>query len=105
MRAGKLKHPIIIQEVTETQSETGAPAETWSTFAEVWAAIEPLRGREFFASKQIQAEVTTRIRIRYLEGITPKMRVLWGERIYLIDAIIDLEERHREMQLMCREVI
>lgn len=105
MRAGKLRHQITIEQVTETQSTTGMTAETWSEFATVWAAVEPLRGREFFASKQIQAEISTRIRIRYLAGITPKMRVLFGTRVYLIDSVIDAEERHIEMQLMCREII
>jgi len=105
MRIGRLRHRVIIQQVAESQDSTGAPLETWGTFAEVWAGVEPLRGREFFASKQIQADVTTRIRIRYLAGVTPKMRVLWGSRVYLIDSVIDPEERHVEMQLMARELL
>jgi len=36
-------------------------------------------------------------------GHHPKMRVLFGARLYLIDSIIDPEERHIEMQVMCQE--
>ena len=77
----------------------------WSEFAVVAASVEPLRGREFWAAKEQQAEVTTRIRIRYLEGVTPKMQVLDGTTVYLINAVIDPEMRHQELQLMCAEVV
>lgn len=105
MRPGKLRHRIEIQEPTETRSASGQATVTWSTIATVWASVEPLRGREFFASKQIQAQVDTRIRIRYISGLTPKMRILWGTRVYLIDSIINPEERNIELQLMVREIL
>lgn len=105
MRMGKLRNRITIQQVQEARSATGAVMETWVTYAEVWAAVEPLRGREFFASRQMQAQVDARVRIRFISGVTPKMRVLWGSRIYLIDAVINPEERGVELQLMCREII
>lgn len=105
MRAGKLRHRVTIQQVTETRSATGAVVEAWGDVADVWAAVEPLRGREFFASKEFQAQVDTRIRIRYYPGVIPKMRVLWGTRIYLVDSVINPEERDKELQLMCREIV
>lgn len=105
MRAGRLRHKLIIQQATETQGTTGELAVSWGIFATVWGAVEPLRGREFFAAQELQAEVTTRIRMRYLAGVTPKMRVLYGETIFLINAVIDPEMRHRELQLMCVEVV
>ena len=77
----------------------------WGVFAEVWGSVEPLRGREFWAAKELQAEVSTRIRIRYLDGITPKMQVMDGSRLYWIEAVIDPEMRHIEMQLMCKEIV
>lgn len=103
MRAGKLRHRLDIQRALETQGDTGEVTVIWSDFATVWGSVEPLRGREFFAAREQQARVTTRIRIRYTAGVTPKMRVLFGDRIYLIDAVIDPEERHAELQLMCQE--
>jgi SPP1 family predicted phage head-tail adaptor len=105
MRAGKLRRRLIIQQATETQGATGEMAVTWGTFATVWGSVEPLRGREFWAAKEMQAQVDTRIRIRYLEGVTPKMQVLDGARIFLIYAVIDPETRHQELQLMAQEII
>jgi SPP1 family predicted phage head-tail adaptor len=105
MRAGKLRRRLVIQQAVETQGATGEMAVTWSTFATVWGSVEPLRGREFWAAKTLQAQVDTRIRIRYLAGVTPKMQVLDGARLFWIDAVIDPEMRHFEMQLMCREIV
>ena len=44
-----------------------------------------------------------RIIIRYLSGIVPKMRVKYGSRIFDILSVINVSERNRELQLMCRE--
>ena len=105
MNAQQLRRKIIIQNVTETRDTMGGIIEAWATYKTAHAAIEPLSGREYFAAAQVNAEETTRIRLRYIEGVTPKMRVLWGTRIYNINAVIDVEEKRRELQLMCKEVI
>ena len=105
MRAGKLRRRVTIQSPIETQGSTGEMVVAWSEFAVVAASVEPLRGREFWAAKEQQAEVTTRIRIRYLAGVTPKMQVLDGTTVYLINAVIDPEMRHVQMDLMCIEVV
>lgn len=104
MRAGRLNKLVTIEQVIESRDSKGGVVETWVTFAEVWASIEPLVGREYFDSKQLNAELTAKIRIRYLEGVTSKMRVLYGSRIFeIISPPIDVREGNREMVLMCRE--
>jgi SPP1 family predicted phage head-tail adaptor len=104
MRIGDLRHRITIQQLTPTQNgldSTEVPAD----FATVWAAIEPLSGREYFAAQQVNAEVTCRIRMRYLAGVTPSMQVKFGERTFAIESVINVEERNRELQLMVKEVV
>lgn len=111
MRTGRLRHRIIIQQRTETQGTTGEVTWTWSEFATVWASIEPLAGRQFFAAQQVQTAISTQIRIRHREGITAKMRVLFTPdnsnptaiKYYDIEAVIPIQERDREILLMCTE--
>lgn len=107
MQAGKLSHRIKLQQMTGAggQDSTGQPQETWTDVAEVWAAVEPIRGREYFAAQQVNAETTHRVRIRYLVGVTPMMRILFGARVLRIEAVINVDERNRELQLMCVEVV
>jgi SPP1 family predicted phage head-tail adaptor len=106
MRAGKLRHRVTIQEDQgTTQDSLGQEIEDWQDVATVWAAVEPLQGREFLEAKQLQAEVTTRIRIRYRSGIEPEMRVVWGSHTYDVVSVVELESRRQEIELMCREVL
>lgn len=104
MRAGLLRHPITIEGVEWVQDpKSGAVTEQWVEFAKVWAEVRELRGREFWAAQQVQSEVTTRVLIRHIEGVTPEMRVQHGDRVLEIDHIIDPDGRGRELQLMCKE--
>lgn len=105
MKAGTLRHRVVIQEKDPTQDEYGEEVPTWSDVDTVWAAVEPLAGREFLETQRVGAEVTTRIRIRYRDGIVPKMRVVWGDHVYDIKAVIHVEERQREIHLMCKELV
>jgi SPP1 family predicted phage head-tail adaptor len=102
-RAGALRHALTIEQATETRDAHGQALATWSTFATVPGSLEPLTGREVFAAAQVQAEVTARARIRYLEGVTAKMRISFESKIYAITAVIDRELKHRELELLLAE--
>lgn len=73
-RAGRFRRRLTIQSRTETTNDYGETVWTWSDHATVWAGIEPLRGREFFAAEQLQSEVQGRIRMRYRGDLNTKMR-------------------------------
>ena len=105
MNAGRLRHKIDIEHLVAAspdQTPEGAPDETWTVLLnDIWAAVEPLNGRELFAAQEHHGEVTTRIRIRYRTGITDKMRVAFDGTYYDIKYILDPEMRHRELHLLC----
>ena len=103
MKIGRLRHKIIIEKPTETTSDTGDVIQSWADFATVWAEVTPLKGREYWASKQTTSEITGKIRIRYLDGITPKMRVKFGSRIFNIEAVLNPDEKKIETILLVSE--
>ena len=105
MKIGKLRHMITIQEYTATRDSFGAEVEGWSDKVSVFASVTPMSGKEYFTSQQLNAEVTTKITIRYLAGITPKMRVMFGNRIFEILSVLNFEERKIELNLMCKESV
>ena len=78
---------------------------SWGTFATVHANVLPLKGREFFNAQQINAETTTKFVIRYLAGITEKMRISYDSKVYNIQGIVNVGERDRMIELMCGEGI
>jgi len=104
MQSGTLRHRITLQTFTTAPDSYGEPIKTWSDLATVWAAVEPLTGREYFQAQQTHAEVTYRVRIRYRADVVPTMRIAHAGKTLEILAAIDVGERRREMHLMCREL-
>lgn len=108
MNPGELRNKIIIKVQPANQDSYGSKIEDtllWNDFITCWSAILPISGREFFTAQQVNATVTTRIKIRYISAIIPGMRVLFGIKTYDIKAVIDIEERHKEIHLMCEEMV
>lgn len=105
MGIGKFRHRVTIQKYTPTHDSFGEEVKEWVDVCTVWAGVEPLRGREFFRAQTIHAEVTTRVSIRYRGGISPKMRVVFDGRFFDILSVINEEEKNKEIQLMCKEMI
>lgn len=110
MRIGALRHKVVIRclDPTAGEDEYGDPNPEWVTVCTPWASIEPLRGRELFTAQQAASEVTSRIRIRYREGITTDMEVVHQnggkETVYQILYIINPDIRNKELHLMVKEM-
>ena len=106
-QAGQFNHRVTIEQVTETR--TGADViETWSTYAERWARVQTLTGRELLSSQQRWPEVDYAITVRGDSAtmlITPKMRVILTRRemnkTLNILAVLDIDERGMEIKMMC----
>jgi len=86
-------------EVDDYNQSIGEPV----LVATVWGAVEPLQGKEYFAAGAEQSEVTTRIRIRYREGLNRTMWAVYDGVEYEIKYIIHPKLARKELQLMCRE--
>ena len=107
MNIGKLNKRITIQENVTSTSDEGMEINEWQDFKKSWASIEPLslKYREFMSAQALNSEITINVKIRYTQGITPKMRVVFGNRIFEIIAVINPSEANIELNLMCKEVV
>lgn len=102
MQSGKLRHQLVIQQKSVTRDDHGGEVVTWATFATVWGEHRPIRGREYIALQTAQSEITTRFVVRYVAGVTPAMRVSLDGDVHDIVEVIDVNGRHRELELLCR---
>lgn len=103
MNSGALRHRLHIQSKTETRDARGGVIETWTTVAERWGMISPLRMREIFQAQQVEARVSHRITLRYYAGLTNQHRVVHENRIFHIQPPINVNERNRETELLAME--
>jgi len=107
MFAGELRHMIKIEKPTYGRGTSGGKTVTWTKVAEVWAAIEPIRGREYIEAQKVASEITTRIRIRHRSDLKPNMRVehLSTGELYEIVSVIPIRTMGSELHLMCKAVV
>jgi SPP1 family predicted phage head-tail adaptor len=104
MRAGPMRHRIVIQSMTDAVGARGGITETAATFATRWARAVPLTGNERFAEGRKRATSQVRFELRHLAGVTSKMRVSWDSRLFDILVVVNAEERNRELHLLTEEV-
>lgn len=102
IRIGDLRHRIVLQQNTPTEDPVdGAHIDGWRTVATVWGELLELSGREYLASREMHADVTATITIRCRSDIEPLLwRVKVVDTVYDIQHVIDLDGRHRHLQLM-----
>lgn len=105
MNPGKLNRRITIFKPPgpEDVDEAGQPIDYHIPIATVWASIEPLNGRELFAAQQANAEVTTRIRIRYRKGIDRTMIARYDGTEFEFLYTIHKDYAKKELHIMAKE--
>lgn len=105
MRAGLLTRRLALEEPVATQNATGEEIITWTLLSEVWATIEPIRGREALLAGAALAIMDTKIRIRWspdVDVITEKWRARYRDTIYNIVSVVHIRIGRREIELLCR---
>ena len=108
MQAGRLRHSVTIQQRTATIDAVGDVSDSWTTLITARAEIRPLSARELFAAQATQSEVTHQVTVRYRSELAaPKTaatyRVLFGSRVFNIHGAMNIDERNREVRMMCSE--
>ena len=104
MDAGVLRDRVTVQQATETRNSLGESILSYSTFAEVSASVQGVSAREFLLAGQQQVEVSHRVKMRYLTGLTPQMRLSWRGRTLEIISILEHENRSVH-ELICQETV
>jgi SPP1 family predicted phage head-tail adaptor len=109
MRGGTLNRLIQIQARTTTQDTFGGQSSTWTTIGSVYALIEALSGSERMAAMSYSTDVSHRVTCRFDPTlfVDPRViatyRVLYGARIFNIEAALNIDEANRTVQLLASE--
>lgn len=108
LNAGDLRHRVAIQERIETQDgTTGAMSYTWQTVNDArgnWSSVPahkmPLSAREFEAAAATQDQTSTRWVMRWMPGVTAKMRLLSEGIAYDINGVMEDQSTSRDYQTL-----
>lgn len=108
LRGGTLTRTIQIQSRSATKDSFGGQSMTWTTIKTVYAAIEALSGTEKMAAQSFSTDVSHKVTVRY-DAIfaDPKQvatfRILYGTRIFNIQAALNVDEANRVIELLASE--
>lgn len=75
MRIGQMRSRLNIEQIqSSSRNEFGETAQAWAVYTTVWAAVEPLSGRNLALAqaKTITNTATHKVTMRYLNGIDVK---------------------------------
>lgn len=103
MKTPELRHLLTIQEPVRTPDGGGGFTTAWQDIATgpaVYAAIEPLPGREELRQGQMTPVQSWRITLRYRADITPALRLAEGATIYNITSVRDIDGRAAYLEIL-----
>ena len=107
--SSRLRHKLTLQEEVQNSDGAGGTIKSWQDVADLWAEIIPINTLSGAASKkllfggQIQSEISHKVMVRYREGITPAMRLVFDSRIFSIRYVANIEERRESLELFVQE--
>ncbi len=104
MNVGRMRYRIEIEDLIKITDKDGFVSEEWIPFAEVWADISSVSGKEYFNSARDVSEVTSKIYIRQLKGMKTTMRIKYKERLFNIQSVLQ-DERNGITTIMAKEVL
>jgi SPP1 family predicted phage head-tail adaptor len=99
---GEMWTRVTIQSAATSQNEVGETVLAWSDFATVWASVDSLSSREMERFAETVGFMTHRVKIRYLDGLTGAMRIIYRDRTLEIGQIIE-RDRLWHQEIICTE--
>ena len=106
-----MRQRVQLQSKVTSADGGGSQAITWSTFATVYASIEPQSGQERLFGDQLQEPITHKITVRYRRDLTFKNRLVYSftnqgvsnTRYFNIRRVINVRNRDKYLELLCVE--
>lgn len=77
----KWPHMVTFEQKQRIDDGMGGGTDEWTPFITTQAHVQPLSGYKRIVAQQNETPVTTRVYYPYQEGITPKMRAIYREKV------------------------
>ena len=105
--AGILRESVVIESPAESRNSLGETLQTWGAFASRRASVIADSYSESQQRGQTIGTSSFTVRLRYVEGLTGKMRLRWssrGDRTLYITSVQEVNNRE-EHRLTCEEKV
>lgn len=102
--AGELNCRVTIERLHRTQAADGKVTTAWVGWVDTWAKVEPQSGSETHDGA-VRALTRHLVSIRHREGVEPKMRIRYRNRVLEVEAVRNVDERRAVLELLCVETV
>jgi SPP1 family predicted phage head-tail adaptor len=105
LQPGTLRHSVTIQSPSTTRDAFNQPGTTWTSILTTRASIESTASLTFkfsFQNSTLASNATDVITIRCpAVTIKPGMQIVFGDQVYTIQDVDDVQRRHRKLVMAC----
>jgi SPP1 family predicted phage head-tail adaptor len=103
LQSGALNKRVRLETRSVGTDVHGGQLDVFTPWITVWGRIETISGKALGAAESLQVQVTHEIQIRYRPGVIAPMRAIYQNRYFDIVAVLDPDESHFELLLLCVE--
>lgn len=103
--AGQLRYPAKFKGPTVTETYGDTTLEPFVEEFESRVGIDPIAGTEQTIGDQVLAARGSLVKMRYDPRVTVRHTMLARGRKFEILSILNIDERDKELQLTCRELV
>jgi SPP1 family predicted phage head-tail adaptor len=100
---GRLRQRVDLQAKVRTVSSSGSVSEAWTTFATVWARMEPLSSKEVMAAGRAVGEIVYRVEVRFRSDLDEAERLIWNGKNHDIVPPRNTDERNQRLVFLAVE--
>jgi len=101
MKIGELINRIDIQNYVRTENEVGEEVKQWQSYKKLWSKFYNSSVKDQLKAGKDAASIVYEIVIRYRKDINTTMRVVYKEKNYNIDHVVNYKEQNIETHLFC----
>lgn len=98
-----LRHQITLQNRLSANDGFGQEQQTWIDVANCFAQVEAASGMSEVSGSAEASPVKYVMFIRYRAGVSARMRLIYAGKVFEIDSVMDLDERHKWLQIDCTQ--
>ena len=104
MRICPLRHRAELQTKAVTADAGGGlDVDAWIPERTIWCGIKPISVVQRLENMRRDSIVTHEIKARYADDIDTTKRIVYKERAFNIEGVLNADERNRELTLLASE--
>jgi SPP1 family predicted phage head-tail adaptor len=103
MNIGRLNKRITFLKKVDTINSLNQKSKSYEEVKTVWATVAPVRGSERYELQKLNEEITYRVYCRYLPGIRADMYIKYGDMVFEIQSVIDVDLEGKMLEIDCIE--